>query len=338
MRFSRTIQTVDVHCAGEIGRVITGGVLNIPGATMAEKLNHLNTVDDSLRRWLCSEPRSAPAGSFCLLTPACDPVADVGLIILQPDQAHAMSGSNAMCAATALLETGMLTMVEPVSVVTFDTAAGLVKATATCADGKVTKVTLDMPPSFVARLDAVIETPEWGPVRYDLCFGGVFYALIDVAQIGLTIAPENARQLAMIGVDLRNRIAAIEPAPHPTTPVLNGLAYVMFRGEDPDGALRTCTTLRPGRADRSPCGTGSNSNMASRHARGLAKVGDVVTSRSIIGGEFVTEFVAETTVGPHPATQNRVSGQCWIYGLSQIGLDPGDPFPLGFTLSDTWGG
>lgn len=131
MRWNRTIQTVDVHCAGEIGRVITGGVLNIPGKTMAEKLHHLNTVDDSLRRWLCSEPRSAPAGSFCLLTPPCDPAADAGLIILQPDQAHAMSGSNAMCATTALLETGMIPMVEPESVVIFDTAAGLVKATAT---------------------------------------------------------------------------------------------------------------------------------------------------------------------------------------------------------------
>lgn len=337
MRFARTLQTVDVHCAGEIGRVITGGVLNIPGATMAEKLHHLNTVDDSLRRWLCSEPRSGPAGSFCLLLPACDPAADVGLIVLQPDQAHAMSGSNAMCATTALLETGMVPMVEPESVVTFDTAAGLVRATATCAGGKVVKVTLDMPPSFVAQQDAVIDT-EWGRIRYDLCFGGVFYALVDVAQIGLTIAPENARQLATIGVALRNRIAEQEPALHPTTPALNGLAYVMFRAEEADGALRTCTTLRPGRADRSPCGTGSNSNMASWAARGRVKPGDQVVSRSIIGGEFVTEFVAKTTVGPFAATRNRVSGQCWIYGLSQIGLDPTDPFPLGFTLSDTWGG
>jgi proline racemase len=338
MRWNRTIQTVDVHCAGEIGRVITGGVLNIPGTTMAEKLHHLNTVDDGLRRWLCSEPRSAPAGSFCLLTPPCDPAADAGLIILQPDQAHAMSGSNAMCATTALLETGMIPMVEPESVVTFDTAAGLVRATATCEGGKVVKVTLDMPPAFVAKLDATVETSEWGTLRYDLCFGGVFYALVDVDQIGLTIVPENARQLAMTGVELRNRIAAVEAAPHPVTPALNGLAYVMFRSTDADGALRTCTTLRPGRADRSPCGTGSNSNMATRHARGTAKPGDSVVSRSIIGGEFTTRFVAETTVGPYAATQNRVSGQCWIYGISQIGLDPTDPFPSGFTLSDTWGG
>lgn len=338
MRFSRMIQTTDVHCAGEIGRVITGGVLNIPGRSMAEKLHHLNTVDGSLRRWLCSEPRSGPAGSFCLLTPPCDPAADVGLIILQPDQAHAMSGSNAMCATTAVLETGILPMSEPISIVTFDTAAGLVRATATCHGGKVVQVALDMPPAFVAKLDAVIDTPDWGRLRYDLCFGGVFYALVDVGQIGSTIAPQNARQLAMIGVDLRNRIAAVEPAPHPTTPELNGLAYVMFRSDMADGTLQTCTTLRPGRVDRSPCGTGSNSNMASRHARGLAKPGDRVVSQSIIGGKFTTELIGETQVGPYTATRNRISGQCWIYGTSQIGLDPSDPFPEGFTLSDTWGG
>jgi proline racemase len=338
MRWSRSLQTIDVHCAGEIGRVITGGVLNIPGATMAAKLHHLNTVDDGLRRLLCSEPRSGPAGSFCLLTPPCDPAADAGLIILQPDQAHAMSGSNAMCAATAMLETGMVAMREPESIVTFDTAAGLVRATARCENGKVTKVRLDMPPSFAAKLDAGIDTEKWGRITYDLCFGGVFYALVDVAQLGLTIAPENARALAMAGVELRNLIAATEPASHPTTPALNGLAYVMFRSDEPDGALRTCTTLRPGRADRSPCGTGSNSNMASRFARGLAKPGDVRVSRSIIGGEFTTEFVTTTQVGAFTATCNRVSGQCWIYGISQIGLDPSDPFLHGFTLSDTWGG
>ncbi|RYI12634.1 MAG: proline racemase, partial [Acetobacteraceae bacterium] len=151
MRWNRTIQTVDVHCEGEIGRVITGGVLNIPGATMAEKLHHLNSVDDGLRQWLCSEPRSGPAGSFCLLTPACDPRADVGFIVLQPDQAHAMSGSNAICATTALLETGMVPMVEPVSRVTLDTAAGLVVATAECEGGKVVRVTLDMPPAYLAK-------------------------------------------------------------------------------------------------------------------------------------------------------------------------------------------
>ena len=338
MRWTRTLQTIDVHCAGEIGRVVTGGMLNIPGCTMAEKLEHLNKQDDSLRRFLCSEPRSGPAGSFCLLLPACDPAADIGFIVLQPDQAHAMSGSNAMCAVTALLETGMKPMLEPETVVVLDTAVGLVRAVAQCEQGKVTCVSLDMPASFVAQKAAVVDTPEWGPVCYDLAFGGVFYALVDVAQLGLRIAPENARALATHGVALRQRIADSCEVRHPSNPALDGLAYVMFRSEEPDGAVRTCTTLRPGRADRSPCGTGSNANLAARHAEGRIKPGDVVVSRSIIGGEFTSEFLEEVQVGPYRATRNRVSGQCWIYAISQIGLDPSDPFPNGFTLSDTWGG
>lgn len=338
MRWTRTLQTVDVHCAGEIGRVVTGGVLDIPGATMADKLAHINEVDDGLRRLLCSEPRSGPAGSVVLLVPATVPEADTGIIILQPDQAHAMSGSNAMCAVTALLETGMKPMTEPETVVTLDTATGLVRATAHCENGKVSRVSLEMPPSFVAAKGATIETPEWGRITYDLCFGGVFYALVDADQLGVTIAPQNAREIAVKGVALRAMIAETEKPKHPRTRALDGLAYVMLRSEEADGALRTCTTLRPGRVDRSPCGTGSNANMAVRYAEGNAKPGDTVVSRSIIGGEFTTELVAETRVGPYTATQNRVSGQCWIYGISQIGLDPTDPFPTGFTLSDTWGG
>lgn len=338
MRWTRTLQTVDVHCAGEIGRVVTGGVMDIPGATMADKLRHLNEVDDSLRRLLCSEPRGNPAGSFCLLLPATTPEADCGFIVLQPDQAHAMSGSNAMCAVTAILETGMKPMTEPQTVVTLDTAAGLVRVVATCENHKVTKVSVDMPASFVAQKGAVIQTREWGEITYDLCFGGVFYALVNVEQVGLDIALENARDLATIGVKIRNQIADETQVTHPTEPALNGLAYVMFRADEPDGAIRTCTTLRPGRADRSPCGTGSNSNMAVRYAEGRVKPGDVLVSRSIIGGEFTTELLGESQVGPYPATRNRISGQCWIYGISQIGLDPSDPFQTGFTLSDTWGG
>ncbi len=337
MRWSKTLQTIDVHCAGEVGRVITSGVLDVPGASMAEKLAYLNNEDDSLRKWLCSEPRAAPAGSFCLLLPATRTEADVGFIVLQPDQAHAMSGSNAMCAVTAILETGMKAITEPETVLTLDTAAGLVRAVAQCQDGKVVRVSLDMPAAFVARQSAVVHSEPWGDVTYDLCFGGVYYALVDVEQVGLDICPESARDLATAGVALRELIAAVEPAIYPQQPALNGLAYVMFRQYDADGVVRTCTTLRPGRVDRSPCGTGSNANMAVQQRTGNARPGDVLVSRSIIGGEFETEYLAPTQVGPYTATLNRVSGQCWVYAMSTIGLDPSDPFPLGFTLSDTWG-
>jgi proline racemase len=342
MRWKRTLQLVDVHCAGEIGRVVTAGILDIPGVTMAAKLHHINTVDDSLRRLLCSEPRGGPAGSVVLLTPATRPEADTGMIILQPDQAHAMSGSNAMCAVTALLETGMVEMIEPETTVTIDTAAGLVSAIASCKDGKVTQVSLDMPPAFVAEKSATVLTEKWGEITYDLCYGGIFYGLVDVKQIGLTISPENARDLATYGVILRDLIAddlagkGVEII-HPETPEINGIAYVMFCADEPDGAIRTCTTLKPGRVDRSPCGTGSNASMAVRYAEGNVVQGDVLRSRSIIGGEFTAEFLGTQPVGPYEATKSRISGQCWIYGISQIGLDPTDPFPLGFTLSDTWG-
>ena len=336
MRWKRSLQTVDVHCAGEIGRVITGGMLGIPGDTMAAKLAYLNTENDEIRRFLCSEPRSGPAGSFVLITPPTVNEADFGMIVLQPDQAHAMSGSNAMCAVTAVLETGMKEMQEPETVVTLDTAAGLVRATAACEQDKVTRISLEMPPAFVAHKAAIVDTPE-GPLHYDLCFGGVFYALVDVEQLGLEIVPENARKLATRGVELLKRIQKEVTVAHPETPEINGIAYVMFRSDEADGAVRTCTTLPPGRVDRSPCGTGSNANMAVRYFDGLVQPGDEVISRSTIGSEFVTRFLEEVEVGPYRATRNRVSGQGWIYAVSQIGLDPTDPFPQGFILSDTWG-
>lgn len=195
-----------------------------------------------------------------------------------------------------------------------------------------------MPPAFVAQKDAVVETPQWGPIRYDLCFGGVFYVIVDVDQIGLEIAPENARNLATCGMALRNLIARETRIAHPETPELSGIAYVMFRSDEPDGAIRTCTTLPPGRVDRSPCGTGSSANMAVRYLEGRVKAGETLVSRSIIGGEFTIRFLDVTRVGPYMATRSLVSGQCWIFGISQIGLDPTDPFPTGFVLSDTAGG
>lgn len=338
MQWKRTLQLVDVHCCGEIGRVVTGGVLNIPGDTVAEKLAHINTVDDSLRRFLCSEPRSGPAGSIVLLTPTTDKDADVGMIVLQPDQAHAMSGSNAMCAVTALLETGMVEMQEPTSIVTLDTASGLVRATATCENGKVTKISLDMPQAFLFKENLSLQTEQWGDISLNVCYGGIFYGLVDVTQVGLTITPENARELAVGGVSilqqLNNQYDTIQ---HPDVPEINGVAYVMFYAQENDGTVRTCTTMRPGRVDRSPCGTGSTAYLAMQCHAGNIKVGDAITTRSIIGSEFLIEAMDIKTVGDYKTVNARVSGQAWIYGISQIGLDATDPFPYGFTLSDTWG-
>lgn len=337
MRWKKTLQLVDVHCEGEIGKVITGGVLDIPGKTMLDKMNYINEVDDSLRRLVVLEPRGCLQMSVNLLLPPTRPEAQAGFIVLQVDKAHPMSGSNCICVVTALLELGILPMEEPYTTVVLDTPAGLVTARAHCADGRCVSVSLDMVPSFVEHLDVVIQTDEFGPIKADIAFGGVYYALIDVEQVGLSIEPGKARELADAGVRLRGIINEQVSVKHPLIDSLNEVAYVMFRNRIDQFTWQTCTTLPPGRVDRSPCGTGSSANLATLSARGQVVPGDQLTSRSTIGGEFKVELLGLTEVGDRAAVLPRVTGRAWVYGMHQIGVDPDDPLADGFMLSDTWG-
>jgi proline racemase len=337
MRWKKSLQVVGVHCEGEIGKVITGGVVDIPGKTMLDKMNYINEVDDSLRRLVVLEPRGCLQMSVNLVLPPTRPEAHAGFIVLQSDKAHPMSGSNSICVVTALLELGMVPMQEPETTVVLDTPAGLVKARATCHDGRCTGVSLDMVPAFVEALDVAVETAEFGTIRADIAFGGVYYALVDVEQVGLTIAPENARKLAQLGVQLRSQINASFPVRHPLYEQINQIAYVMFRNRVDGTTYQTCTTLPPGRVDRSPCGTGSSANLATLAARSLVDVGSKLTSRSTIGSEFSIEMLGRTEVGARAAVLPRVTGRAWIYSIEQLGVDPSDPLSNGFMLSDTWG-
>lgn len=337
MRWKKTLQLADVHCEGEIGKVITGGVLDVPGRTMLDKMNYLNEVDDSLRRLVTLEPRGCLQMSVNLLLPPTRPEAQAGFIVLQADKAHPMSGSNCICVVTALLELGILPMQEPLTTVTLDTPAGLVVAQAECRDGRCLNVSLDMVPAFVEALDLQVPTAQHGNLTVDIAFGGVYYALIDVDQVGLSIAPEHARALAELGVALKSEIGRQVRVQHPLLPSVNEIAYVMFRHRLDARTYQTCTTLPPGRVDRSPCGTGSSANLATLAARGLVKVGDQLTSRSTIGGEFTLGLRGLTEVASRPAVLPRVTGRAWLYGLQQLGIDPDDPLAAGFMLSDTWG-
>lgn len=337
MKFEKSLDLLLVHCEGEIGKVIVGGAPEIPGATILEKMNHINDVDDSLRRFVTFEPRAHVAQSVNLLLPPTRPDADAAFIVLQADRAHPMSGSNCICVVTALLESGRVPMVEPETTLRLDTAAGLITVRARCENGRCLSVSLDNVPAFALALDAPIQTTNFGPVTADIAFGGVFYALVDVHRIGLTIAPENARALAEAGIAIKADLAGQIAVSHPDIPGLTEIAYVMFRDRDPDGAIRTCTTLKPGRVDRSPCGTGSSANLACLHARGDIAPGDSRTSRSTIGGTFTAEAIGETTVGPHRAVLPRITGRAWVYGRETLRISPDDPFPSGFALSDTWG-
>ncbi|MEH6812878.1 MAG: proline racemase family protein [Motiliproteus sp.] len=336
MRWKKKISVLGVHAEGEIGRVITGGVLDIPGKTMMDKMNYLNTEDDSIRRFALFEPRGFSQMTVNLLLPPTQPDADAGFIPMQPDCAHALSGSNSMCVTTALLETGMVEMNEPETKVVLDTPAGLVTATAQCKDGKCESVSLEMVPSFVEALDQTIDVEGLGKIKVDIAYGGCYFAVVDANALGLKLVPSEARELVDLGTRIKLAAAAQIRVQHPLYPSLNSIEYAIFTGNY-DGELRSTNIIYPGRIDRSPCGAGSSARLAVMYARGQIGKNEPVKIKSIIDGRFFGEVIAETKVGDKDAIIPRIEGRAWIYSMEEYGVDPTDPFPLGYTLSDTWG-
>jgi proline racemase len=335
MRSSRYLTTIDVHAAGEVGRMVTSGIPAIPGRTMADKMRYMNEEGAEFRRFLVSEPRASATQSLNLLLPPTRADADLAFLVLQRDQAHAMSGSNAICTVTAALETGLVPMQEPETIVRLDTPAGLVVARAACEGGRCVCVTLDMPECFAHALDVSVEVPSLGTITGDVAYGGVFYFLVDEDQVGLTIAPGNARGLVEAGIAILAEANRTLDIRHPDEPAITGISYVMFRGWSEDRSVMTNATIMwPGRIDRSPCGTGSSARSAVRVARGEAAIGDRLTARSVIGSHFGVEIGAGSKPG---RIRPRITGSGWIYGFTQIVLDPTDPFPGGYLLSDAWG-
>ena len=337
MHWKKTITMVEAHAEGEVGRIVTSVVNDIPGETMLEKMNYINQVDDSLRRFLVFEPRGYAQMSTNLIFEPIHKEADIGFLILQGDKAHAMSGSNSICLVTVLLETGRIEMIEPETVVTLDTPAGLVRAVASCKNGKCERVTLDMTPSYADQLDTIIEVEGLGEVIVDIAFGGIFYALINPSQFNLKILPENARKLVDIGTKVHRAINSQIEIKHPQIEGLKGISYTMFVGHDSDGVMKGATILPPGRIDRSPCGTGNSARLAVMEARGQAEVGQIFLARSIIDSEFKLEILEKKTIAGKPGIIPRVSGRGWIHGVHQIGVDPSDPYPLGYKVADCWG-
>jgi len=331
------IRMINVHAEGELGYVVTEGLPDIPGKTIADRLEALNAGDGKLRRHLMLAPRANPACSVNLLMPPVDPRADAAFIILQPDRAHASSGSNSICVATALLETGRVKMQEPETTVVLETAAGLVTARAECKGGKCIRVHLDMVPSFVEALDVPLETGKWGTITADICYGGVFYALVDVDTVGLSIRPEHAAALAQIGMNLSSAFNNAYDIRHPDIPAIRGIAYVMFRERTAQRGFRTATVMPPGRLDRSPCGTGSSAQLAAFHARGEIAVGESITTRSVIGSRFEVTLTGTDVVAGRTAVLPRIAGRAWRFGETVIERDPSDIFVEGYAVTDVWG-
>lgn len=339
MRSTKVIHVVSCHAEGEVGDVIVGGVLPPPGETIWEQSRFI-AKDERLRNFVLNEPRGGVFRHVNLLVPPKDPRASAGWIIMEPADTPPMSGSNAICVATVLLETGIVPMREPETRLVLEAPGGIVEVAAACRDGKAERISVRNVPSFADRLDAVIEVAGIGTLTVDTAYGGDSFVIADARALGFGITPDEARDIAETGV--RITAAANEQLgfAHPTNPDWNHISFCQIAAPlaEEDGMLSgsNAVAIRPGKVDRSPTGTGCSARMAVLHAKGRMRVGDRYTARSIIGSTFRCHIAAETMLGARPAVIPVVSGQAWITGIHQHMLDPTDPYPDGYRLSDTW--
>jgi proline racemase len=340
MKWSRTFSIVGCHAEGEVGNVVTGGVGAIPGDTVFAKMQHMERHDDGFRKLVLYEPRGAAVNNTNVLVPPCHPDADMGYIIMEATEYPAMSGSNTICVATVLLETGVFEMTEPMTRLTLEAPGGLIEVECACKDGKVECVRFINQPAFAYYLDTDIEVPGHGAVTVDVAYGGMTYVLVDAARFGFQLVPSEARAMCELGETIKAAAAEQLETVHPENPQIPGITNMCFLGpvSEMAGGLtaRNATVVRPGRLDRSPCGTGTSARLAIMHAKGEIDVGQEFVHESVIGSKFFSEVVATAQVGDFNAVIPAVAGRAWITHISQHGLDPSDPFPEGYTLSDSW--
>ena len=340
MRFNNLVDVVGCHAEGEIGNVVVGGIGDVPGETMLDKRNYLQDHRDDLRQRLLKEPRGNVVRSTNVVLPSTNPAAVMGYVILESTEYPVVSGSNTICVATVLLETGMVPMTEPVTQLTLESPAGLIDLKCTCRDGKVTSVRLRNQPAFVYHLDAPIDVPGIGALTVDVAWGGMAYVLVDAASVGFEIKPSEARDLCIVGQRIKAAAAEQLSAVHPVHPEFPGITQTEFTTPlqriDDTLTASNAVIVSPGRIDRSACGTGTSARLATMHARGQISPGEHFIHKSILGTHFDGVIESLTTVGDVAAVVPSIAGQAWITDFSKVGVDPSDPFPTGFTLSDTW--
>ena len=340
MHWHRMLNVVHCHAEGEVGNVVTGGVFDIQGSTVFEKMVYFEEHRDDLRKICLFEPRGSVNQSVNFIVPATDPRAQMGYVIAESTEYPAMSGSNTMCVATVLLETGILPMTEPVTHLTLESPAGLIQLRCECESGKVTKVEFKNQPAFANHLDKFVEVEGVGTLKVDVGYGGMTYVIVDAHDLGFSIVPKEARDLCELGQKIKFAAAEQLPSPHPLNPLIKGITQTEFvtpvKRENGVLTSRNTVIVSPGRCDRSPCGTGTSARLAVLHAKGEIRVGERFVHRSIIDSVFTSHIDSVTALGDVPAIVPVVSGQAWISAVSQVGVDPTDRFQTGFTLSDSW--
>jgi proline racemase len=333
MRSKRIFHAVDSHTEGMPTRVITGGVGTVPGATMAERRRYFVEHHDDIRTLLMNEPRGHSAMSGAILQPPTRPDADWGVLFIEVSGCLPMCGHGTIGVATVLVETGMVPVTEPVTTIRLDTPAGLVTAEVAVEDGTARSVTIRNVASYVHGLDLSVDVPGHGTVRYDLAFGGNFYAVVPLEAVGLPFDRAEKQRILDAGMAIIAAIDETEAPVHPLDPAIRGCHAVQFLAPGSDaGHSRHAMAIRPGWFDRSPCGTGTSARMAQLHARGELPLGADFVNESFIGSRFTGRLVDTTEVAGRPAVVPTVTGRAWLTGTAQYLLDPDDPFPAGFAL------
>jgi proline racemase len=329
----KLFHAVDSHTEGMPTRVVIGGVGVLPGDTMAERRLRFVAERDDLRTLLMCEPRGHASMSGAILQPPTRPDADWGVLYIEVSGCLPMCGHGTIGVATVLVETGMVEVTEPETVVRLDTPAGLVVARVAVEDGAATSVTLENVPSYAHALDQLVEVPGFGPVTYDIAYGGNFYAFVRLTDLGLAFERSAKGQLLDAGLAIMDAINEQNPVVHPEQPEIDICHHVYL--EAPDSTPRHgrhAMAIHPGWFDRSPCGTGTSARLAVLHARGLVEVGEEVVNESFIGSRFGARVLGETRVGDRSGILPSITGRAWITGTAQYMLDPTDPFPAGFQL------
>jgi proline racemase len=331
---------VGCHAGGEVGNVVVAGVTPPPGSTVFEQMRAIR-ADDSIRRLLLREPRGSVAVHSNIVLPSLRDDCAYGYVIMEPTEYPAMSGSNTICVATVLLETGMVEMVEPVTTFRLEAPGGVVEITAGCRDGKVEWVEVENVPSFAERLDAELEVEGLGTLTVDVAYGGMWYAIADAAALEFELVPAEARDLSAVGERIRAAAREQLPCVHPENPEIAGVSIVQI-AEPWQGngrVSKNAVVVAPGRLDRSATGTGLSARMAALKARGRMHVGHSMTHASVIGSTFEGRIVRDVALSDgRRAIIPAIRGTAWITGVTKVLLDPTDPFPEGYLLSDTWPG
>ncbi|MEV6285157.1 proline racemase family protein [Kribbella sp. NPDC051770] len=333
MRSVRTLSAIDSHTEGMPTRVITGGVGVIPGATMEERRQYFMAHDDDLRLFLMNEPRGHAAMSGAILQPPTRPDADWGVLYIEVSGCLPMCGHGTIGVATVLVESGMVPVSEPLTQVRLDTPAGLVVVDVAVKDGRAEHVTLRNVPAYSHALDASVEVKGLGTVTYDLAYGGNFYAILPLEQLGIPFDRSEKDRILQAGLDIMAAINETDRPVHPEDPGIHSCKHVQFTAPGRDGSdSRNAMAIHPGWFDRSPCGTGTCARMAQLHARGELELGQEFVNESFIGTSFTGKLLETTTVGGLPGVIPTVRGRAWITGMGNYLLDPSDPFPTGFVL------